>query len=742
MRPSHFLLTLCAGCLISCSGGGGSSESSGGGGGAIPMPSSLTLGTSTNPAGIATSTPRFAFVSNEDASTSLYTVNPSTGQLRANGYISPGTTNTNAPGQVVVHPNGRYVYIPNIGENTVSAYEMGTNGFLTPLSGSPVPSGNGPAAAAITSNGNFLYVANVLDNTISGYTVNAASGALAALGSSTTTGAFPFAMTIDPSGRFLYVTNAGDNTVSAFSITPGTGALTPVPGSPAGTGLIPVAARVDSKGRLLLVANYDEGTVTSFAVNAATGALSGAVAIPVGANPSDIATDLTGKFIYIANDGDNTISAFAVDPTGLLSTIPGSPFAIDGGPVGLSVDPSGQFLYVATEGTNAVTGYAINSTTGALARRSTIHTRSTPAILTMSGGSSAVAYTPTFAYVANEGSNNVSAYAVNATTGALTEVSGSPFASDDGPRSITVDRTGRFVYTANGGYANAPALAGHPHVSGFIANPNTGSLAALSPVVTPFLTLIGIPTVITADVSGQSLYLTTNNTQSVVTYSIDPVTGVLIDRSGNAGCGNSLYNSTSAFGLDPIGRGGYRANKEPNSLCIQTVMYPLLGVMSSIGLPDVPTGGSPSAVAVDPTGRYVYVANQMDNTISSYRRAPVDGTLTLVGTISSGGTSPNSLAVEPTARFIYATNETSNTASVFRMDDATGALTSLGSVATGLTPRSVAIDTSGKFAYVTNRGANTISVYSINLASGLLTPQGTVASGVNPVSIAIASTIQ
>src|ERR1700737_4896149 len=47
-----------------------------------------------------------------------------------------------------------------------------------------------------------------------------------------------------------------------------------------------------------------------------------------------------------------------------------------------------------------------------------------------------------FAYVANLYSNNVSAYTIDGTTGALTPVAGSPFATGSAPVSVTVDPTG------------------------------------------------------------------------------------------------------------------------------------------------------------------------------------------------------------------------------------------------------------------------------------------------------------
>jgi 6-phosphogluconolactonase (cycloisomerase 2 family) len=700
----------------------------------------VTLGTGTNPAGIPPSTARFSFVSNDDPATSLYTVNPANGQWRTNGYVASGTTNNNAPGQVTIHPNNQFAYIPNIQENTVSLFAMGTNGFLTPLTPPSIASGMGPAAAGITPNGQFFYVANAFDNTISGYSVNGATGLLTSLGPSVPAGQTPVALAIDPSGSFLYVANADDSSISAFAINGGTGALAIIPGSPVTTGLTPVSARVDAKGRLLVVANFDGNTITTFAINAMTGALNGPTTIPVGNNPEDATLDLSGKFLYVANNGSNTVSAFAIATSGALSTVAGSPFSMDPGPSALAVDPSGQFLYVGSDNIRAVTAYQIDPNGGGLTKASTIQTRATPVALTIVGGATGVTYMPTFAYVSNEGSNDVSAYSVNPTTGVLTAIAGSPYPTKASPSSITVERTGRFVYTANSGTANTGLDT--DKLSGFAADTNNGSLTPLSPLILPYFTLVGGPKFVAADVSGRNLYLATNSTQSVVTYSIDPVTGVLIDRSGNAGCGNSQYNSTSALAVDPIGRGGYRANLESNTLCIQNIIYPIPGIFSSLGIPDVPTGTSPSSIAIDPTGRYAYVANQVDNSISAYRVSSTDLNLTLIGTVSSNGTSPSALALEPTGRFLYVTNQVSGSIATYGVSSTTGTLAAVGTIATGLSPRALAIDPRGQFVYVTNGGSNTISIYSADANSGQLTPMGTVASGTNPSSIAIAYTIQ
>ena len=78
-----------------------------------------------------------------------------------------------------------FVYVVNTGANNVSAYRIAENGALTPVTGSPFPTGIDPFSVA--------------------------------------------------AGRFVYVANAGSNNVSAYRITEN-GALTPVAGSPFPTG--------------------------------------------------------------------------------------------------------------------------------------------------------------------------------------------------------------------------------------------------------------------------------------------------------------------------------------------------------------------------------------------------------------------------------------------------------------------------------------------------------------------------
>jgi YVTN family beta-propeller protein len=79
----------------------------------------------------------------------------------------------------------------------------------------------------------------------------------------------------------------------------------------------------------------------------------------------------------------------------------------------VAVDPSGKFAYVTNSGSNDVSMYTINATTGVLTSGGTIAAGSTPTSI-------AIHPSGKFAYVTNAGSNDVSMYKIDTTTGALT----------------------------------------------------------------------------------------------------------------------------------------------------------------------------------------------------------------------------------------------------------------------------------------------------------------------------------
>ena len=86
--------------------------------------------------------------------------------------------------------------------------------------------------------------------------------------------------------------------------------------------------------------------------------------------------------------------------------------------------------------------------------------------------------------------------------------------------------------------------------------------------------------------------------------------------------------------------------------------------------------------------------------VEMYTINATTGALTSIGTIAAG-TDPVSVAVDPSGKFVYVVTGMSRLATclMYAINATTGALTSIGTIAAGTDPVSVAVDPSGKFAY-------------------------------------------
>ncbi len=270
--------------------------------------------------------------------------------------------------------------------------------------------------------------------------------------------------------NFVYVNNNNQtNSVSAFSVAP-TGALTkiadtPTGGSGSGGSLFPAGrAAATVTGNFLYVGNDGDGTVSAFAINPATGALT-AVGTPVSvggpSNGISIQPTPDGKFLYVANfpasGADTTLAAFAIDAaTGALTPIATIPA---GGRVShLTVSADGRFLAVAIFGPPSRAAiYLINPVNGALTAAT-----GSPFALDPDNvvGSLALdcAGTRLFAAIDAGGGQvaRVRVYNVTQTgadTGALAEIAGSPFnfTGTTNVSTLTLSSNDRFLFVGNQG---------------------------------------------------------------------------------------------------------------------------------------------------------------------------------------------------------------------------------------------------------------------------------------------------
>jgi 6-phosphogluconolactonase (cycloisomerase 2 family) len=257
-----------------------------------------------------------------------------------------------------------------------------------------------------------------------------------------------------------------------------------------------------------------------------------------------------------------------------------------------------------------------------------------------------------------------------------------------GPTSMAVDPTGKFAYVANEGCPDAFAS----NVSMYTIDTSSGLLTSVGPPVTTGD--FGADSV-AVDPSGQFAYVANwgegNTAGSVSMYTVNGTTGAL--------------TSTGT---------------------IQAPCAP----------PPSPGSCAPWAIALHPSGKFAYVANEggfTPTSVSMYAINPTTGDLTLIGTIPADGRAV-AVAVDPSGKFAYVADGGDNSdgskgvnVSMYTIDAATGVLTSIGKVAAGLSPSSIAIHPNGKFVYVGNSGSNDLSIYTIDATTGKLTLTGTVA---------------
>jgi 6-phosphogluconolactonase (cycloisomerase 2 family) len=180
------------------------------------------------------------------------------------------------------------------------------------------------------------------------------------------------------------------------------------------------------------------------------------------------------------------------------------------------------------------------------------------------------------------------------------------------------------------------------------------------------------------------------------------------------------------------------------------------GATSPVGS-QVATGAQPSAIAATPDRKVLFVANATDNTVAVYTINP-DQSLKpacpssqacTTATVPSGQT-PVALAVDPTGKFLFVANQgtfvdpTSGTISVFSISGTSLTEVSgspfptevLGNV-TGSGPTGVIAAPAGNFLYVSNQFTNTVQLYTYDTNSGALTlPPTPYSAGTNPSGLA------
>ena len=278
-----------------------------------------------------------------------------------------GTGKPHLPSQcsIVLSDDGAWLLVANGGSDTISLFAVEQDALRL---ADAVPSAGGtPTSVAVHAS--LVYVANNADANITAFTI--ASGKLVALEGSTRMlsgdGADPAQISFSPDGKTLVVTERGSNSISAFAIDEQ--GYADGPSTIACPGETPYGFDFTSGGTLVVTEAFGGAkgmaAASSYAVNE-PGRLS-----PLSASVADTRSEVCwaavtkdGRFVYVTNFGDGTISSYSIDADGtieLAEAVAGSTRLGEPGVRDEAISTDGRFLYALDADSQKVHGWRIDA---------------------------------------------------------------------------------------------------------------------------------------------------------------------------------------------------------------------------------------------------------------------------------------------------------------------------------------------------------------------------------------------
>jgi 6-phosphogluconolactonase len=315
------------------------------------------------------------------------------------------------------------------------------------------------------------------------------------------------------------------------------------------------------------------------------------------------------------------------------------------------------------------------------------------------------------------------------------------------PSFLSIDPTRRFLYAVNevpkykGGNSGA--------VSAFAINRQTGKLSLLNEVASRGAD----PCYIAFDKTGKFALVANYTGGSVAVFPIQ--------AEGDMGEASAFVQHT-----------GSSVNKErqegPHAHWIETTPDNRFAIAVDLGLdellvyrfdadaktkpgsltanrpPDakLDPGAGPRHLAFHPNGKFAYVVNELQSTITAFSYEATRGELHKLKTVStlpkgfSGSNDTAEIKVHPSGKFLFASNRGHDSIALYSIDSRTGTLTLVDHFPTqGKAPRNFEIDPTGKFLFAANQDTNNIVVFRIDPNSGRLTPTGQTLHVPSPVCL-------
>lgn len=476
---------------------------------------------------------KFVFVPNKAAaSTSVFRVNQSTGRL-VPVPGSPFFTGFN-PYRSRVHPNGHFIFTTLWADGKLAVHAIDQdNGRLTPVRGSPFSLySETPVDIAFNADGSQVYVSNYDGNDISLLDVNAETGFLT-FRENFRTRLGPWSLQVVEGKESIVIP---ETEMFAVSVKSGIGRFfvnqkglesktkESVGGNASGIAVSP-------DGRFVYTIDKGKDLLATFSINPVTGEMKSVIdgIVKTGKSPSDITIDVNGWYLYVTNADSHSMSVYYLDPqSGIPKEVRGSPIRTGKGPVSVTIDSGIRYLFVVNNQSEDISVYRyLNAVTPLI-----FEAKKYGSPFKAGKEPVAISVDPTgrFAYVANAGSNTVSAFNIHHKTGALSAIHGSPFQSGQRPIALAVHPDGLFLYIAN---------EISKDVSMFRIEASSGALKPISRSVK-----LGVqPKALWMDATGDRLFVLATDGLTLLNYQVERRTGSLslVDQTRDTPVINDIW---------------------------------------------------------------------------------------------------------------------------------------------------------------------------------------------------------
>ena len=145
----------------------------------------------------------------------------------------------------------------------------------------------------------------------------------------------------------------------------------------------------------------------------------------------------------------------------------------------------------------------------------------------------------------------------------------------------------------------------------------------------------------------------------------------------------------------------------------------------------VPPGSGPRHFAFHPEGKFGYVINELNSTVTAFAYDGERGELKAIQEVSTlpadfrGENSTAEIVVSPNGKFVYGSNRGHHSIVVYSIDERSGKLTLVSHHSTlGEQPRNFAIDPTGTYLLAANQRTGNLVVFRVDPATGKLAPTG------------------